>query len=195
MHCHVASAIADPSGQNLVRGEPPEGWGDLLAWSDRQRDTMLERLAAGPDAPAWLPFPAYEQTVGSWARRQAHEAAIHRLDAEHAADQGTVTFEAAFAADGVDELVVTLTPNLRGREVTEGGSVLVHAADAERVWVIQLSTGRPPHAEPISAIPAAVQTDVTIAGTADSVYRAMWNRPNTAKIVGDTALLEPIAAP
>src|SRR5690606_39584907 len=41
--------------------------------------------------------------ICSWARRQAHEAAIHRIDVELAAGAEPTTFDTAFATDGADE--------------------------------------------------------------------------------------------
>src|SRR6204780_1534249 len=64
----------------------------------RRRSTGTARTSCCGflDAPSPLAF---------WARRQAHEPAIHRADAESAA--GDVTpFPAVFAADGIDELLV-----------------------------------------------------------------------------------------
>ena len=56
--------------------------------------------AADPAEPAWT--WSAEQTVGFTFRRQAHEALIHRLDAEQTAGQVT-PLDPALAADGVDE--------------------------------------------------------------------------------------------
>jgi uncharacterized protein (TIGR03083 family) len=62
---------------------------------------------AGPDEAAWswaehLPDG---QTVAFTLRRQAHEALIHRLDAEQAAGLDPTPLDPALAADGVAELL------------------------------------------------------------------------------------------
>jgi hypothetical protein len=44
-------------------------------------------------------------TVSWVARRQAHEALIHRTDAELAAGVTVTRADAALAADGVDDLI------------------------------------------------------------------------------------------
>ncbi|HVW43489.1 MAG TPA: maleylpyruvate isomerase family mycothiol-dependent enzyme [Amycolatopsis sp.] len=191
VHSWVVGSLADPTGQDVQRGRPPEDWDELLAWWDEQRTTMIERLA-DPDAPAWLPWQRFPQVARSWARRQAHEAAIHRLDAEYARGEVPSTlFDPAFAADGIDELIAWMTPaRTDWSKVTVSGTVVLHAADAERVWSVHLEPGVEPVIEP-----GGLEGDAMIAGTADAVYRRVWGRPSEAKVTGDTALLEPLAAP
>ncbi|MQA08339.1 MAG: maleylpyruvate isomerase family mycothiol-dependent enzyme [Pseudonocardiaceae bacterium] len=201
----VVQAIRNPDGEQVAARDPPEAWEDLLNWWDEQRSALFAEFAAGPDAPAWLPFPRYPRITSSWARRQAHEAAIHRLDAEHAlagSDAAnalpTLVFGSDFAADGVDELLAWMMP-YRGdwANSTDTGTVVVHAADAGRVWVAKLEAGERLQVEPMesAADPASLHADVTLAGTADAVYRAVWGRPSTALTTGDVELLKAIAAP
>jgi uncharacterized protein (TIGR03083 family) len=59
-----------------------------------------------PDEPAWswADHVTDGQTVGFTLRRQAHEALIHRLDAEQTAG-GVTPLDPALAADGVAELL------------------------------------------------------------------------------------------
>ncbi|WP_084022681.1 maleylpyruvate isomerase N-terminal domain-containing protein [Amycolatopsis thermoflava] len=199
VHSWVRAAIADPSGANVTRGQPPADWTELLRWWDEQLQGMLAGLA-DPTTPAWLPWTRYEQTTRSWARRQAHETAIHRLDAEHAlagsADASAVpslVFDPEFAADGVDELLAWMLPTrAKWDQFALSGSVLVHAADAGRMWRVVLHPGQPGTIEPVTA---AFEADVTVAGTADAVYRRVWGRPSHASVTGDVRLLEPLAAP
>lgn len=187
----VGKALADPSGREVKPDRPPEDWHELLAWWDEQRTRMVDGLA-DPEAPAWLPFTRYPQVAGSWARRQAHEAAIHRLDAEHAlAAEPSFAFDAGFAADGIDELIAWMLPSRTDWSQFEfTGTVVLHAIDAGRTWAVRLSPGVPP-----SISPDEVEADVTIAGPADAVYRRVWRRPSHAVVTGNTALLEPLASP
>jgi uncharacterized protein (TIGR03083 family) len=187
----VRKALADPTGRDVKPDRPPENWDDLLPWWDQQRTRMIDGLA-DPEAPAWLPFTRYPQVAGSWARRQAHEAAIHRLDAEHSlAAEPTLVFEPEFAADGIDELIAWMLPtrNDWSKSAAEG-SVLLHATDAGRAWAVRLSPGVPP-----SISSGQVAADLTVVGPADAVYRRVWGRPSHAVVTGNTALLEPLASP
>lgn len=62
---------------------------------------------AAPDEPAWswADHVPDGQTVGFTFRRQAHEALIHRLDAEQTAGLPVTPLDPALAADGVAELL------------------------------------------------------------------------------------------
>ncbi|GAB3495446.1 maleylpyruvate isomerase family mycothiol-dependent enzyme [Amycolatopsis cihanbeyliensis] len=199
VHSWVRATMADPSGERAAAGTPPEGWADLLDWWAEQRAGLFEGFAAGPEAPAWMPFRLFPPTTASWARRQAHEAAIHRVDAELALGPraNAVSFDPEFAADGIDELLAWLLPSRpdgwNSGEVA--GEVLVHAADAGRVWTVRLEPGAAPEVRAGAAVPAGFEAGATIAGTADSVYRAVWGRPSRAVMSGNAALLEPLRAP
>ncbi|WP_254126238.1 maleylpyruvate isomerase N-terminal domain-containing protein [Amycolatopsis sp. CA-230715] len=193
VHSLVREAVAHPHAGKVSPEPAPDGWAAVLAWQQAQSAAMLDALGAGPDAPAWLPFPGYAKTTGSWARRQAHEGAIHRLDADTANGDGTPLFDPAFAADGVDEMLTALLPFRPWTDSAATGSVLVHAADAGRVWMLELREGVPPVVA--DGTSATFDADVTVAGTADAVYRRIWGRPSDASVIGDVSLLEPLAAP
>jgi uncharacterized protein (TIGR03083 family) len=79
----------------------PATYDGLLAFFDDSSAALVAALAqADPEEEAWT--WATEQTVGFILRRQAHEALVHRLDAEQAA--GSVTpLDPALAGDGVVE--------------------------------------------------------------------------------------------
>jgi uncharacterized protein (TIGR03083 family) len=199
VHNWVVQAFdTDPAGA-APSGRPtlPDGWEDTLTWWDAKLDAMiagLERL--GPDGPAWT-F-GDDGTAGFWARRQAHETAIHRLDAEHAlAGSGaasavpTLVFEPGFAADGVDEAMLMIARRMQEERSDATGTVLFHAADAGRAWLVTLEPGAAPEIGPADVI----DTDASVVGTADAVYRAAWRRPSTAVVGGDRAVLEALRTP
>jgi uncharacterized protein (TIGR03083 family) len=191
VHDRVVLALdADPAGDPPRPSRPPEDWDTLLTHWDERVDTMLAELARrGPDAPAWA-FGGHSGAA-FWARRQAHETAIHRLDAEHAAHGDAVphlVFTPELAADGVDEV---LTVMVTGHPATVAGTVLVHAADAGRAWLVTLTEGERPEITPATEI----DTDAAVVGTADAVYRALWKRPSTAVVTGDPALVAALRTP
>lgn len=186
----VLSLDADPAGEAPRTERPPEDWDELLAFWDDTVGTMLDGLAArGPGQPAWA-FAHFSGT-SFWARRQAHETAIHRLDAEHAAhgdDVPHLVFDPAFAADGADEALTVMVARF---PVDVAGTVLVHAADAGRAWLVTLTAGE----KPVIGKATELDTDASLVGTADAVYRALWKRPSTAVVNGDPALVAALRTP
>ena len=125
---HLTGVQAFWAGVVVGRPDAPSGSGTEEATRNRDRPgahegrlaafdaasaALLDALAAADPADAAWTW-AEEQTVGFTFRRQAHEALIHRLDAEQTAEQtteqtaeqttGQVTaLDPALAADGVAE--------------------------------------------------------------------------------------------
>jgi uncharacterized protein (TIGR03083 family) len=193
--------LTDPEGESPQREEPPADWDELLSWWDQQAGTLVDTLRKlGPEAPAWVFDPKAPRTVGWWARRQAHEVAIHRLDAAHAlagsdgADAvPTLVYDPEFAADGVDEgLHVGVSRRTLREGVTVSGDVLFHAADAGRAWLVTLTPGEPLR---IGDAEPGIDAGASVVGTADAVYRAVWGRPSHAVRGGDPALIAALRAP
>lgn len=179
--------------------EAPDGWAKLLSWTDEALTELVRTLrVTDPGTAAW----GFTQnaTVAFWARRMAHETAIHRLDAEHAAAGNTeplpgLIFDPAFAADGIDELLAVLVPvpHPAKNTIPTDGTLLVHAADAGQAWQLTLTPGAAPTCHPAQG--AATEVDATMAGTADAVYRAIWGRPHTAVRTGNAELFDAIPTP
>ena len=94
-------AAPDDDGDRPQRPETRE---ELLAFFDASSADLITLLEqADPAEHAWHWSP--EQSVGVTFRRQAHEALIHRLDAEQTAGAAVTPLDPALAADGVAELV------------------------------------------------------------------------------------------
>lgn len=87
--------------------ERPVAYAELLAafdeWSTALVDA-LEGVDVKEEAWTW----SDDHTVGFILRRQAHEALIHRLDAELAAGVTTSELPAELAADGVHEVMAVM---------------------------------------------------------------------------------------
>ena len=180
---------------------PAVGYDDLLAAFDTHHGAFVAALeAADPAEPAWT--WSDEQTVGFTFRRQAHEALIHRLDAELTA--GAVTpLDPRLAADGVDEALAVMfggTPAW-GRFAPLPQHVRVDLADTDtQVWV-QLGAfsgtapdGRVYAEEPDLAVVAdpGVEPDVVLEGLAADVDAWLWRRLSDPDlvVVGDAEVYE-----
>lgn len=200
VHSWAGKALATPPSNEPPRpdeqpsAEGPSAWNDLLTWWDERLAILLDRLrTTAPDTPVWT-FNG-ENVASFWAQRQAHETAIHRLDALHAVgDVPTLLWTPEFAADGVDEYFARLMPRAVNRvPIDVTGTILFHAADAGRTWELRLSPGEPVVVSPVQD--AAVDEDATVAGTADAIYRAVWGRPSPAIVSGNRALLDGLRRP
>lgn len=81
--------------------ERPSSYDEMLAAFDQWSTALTQALDGVPATdPAWT--WSQDQTIGFIVRRQAHEALIHRLDAEQAAGVPS-ELPAELAADGVHE--------------------------------------------------------------------------------------------
>jgi uncharacterized protein (TIGR03083 family) len=196
----VRALGSDPDAGPPRRPDTPGSWDALLSWWDDTVATLATDLrATGPDGPAWVFDRSVPSTAAFWARRQAHETAIHRLDAEHAhvgTDEPSavpsLVFDSVLAADGIAEVLEVLVPRRLAREPSAAeGTVLFHAADAGRAWRVRFVPGAAPEVGPADDIAA----DASVVGTADAVYRAAWHRPSTAVVTGDRALVEALNTP
>ncbi len=95
--------IDGPAEEEILRGGAPDP--ELLAWFRAGYAALAETLATADPALEFATFMAAPSALAFWARRQAHETAIHRADAESAAGT-TPEYPAEFAADGIDELIM-----------------------------------------------------------------------------------------
>jgi uncharacterized protein (TIGR03083 family) len=185
----LTQPVDEPSEEQILAEGP--GDGAVLDWFREGHAALVRTLAdADPDVDCWTFLPA-PSPLAFWARRQAHETAVHRVDAEQAAagpGAGGV-FEPAFAADGVDELLMGfLARNIhRGTWPGLGGTMAIHAEDgpARAEWLV---AGRP-GATGVSRGPGPA--DCTVTGPGRELYLMLWNRgaADGLHVTGDPGVL------
>ncbi|MGO1166131.1 MAG: maleylpyruvate isomerase N-terminal domain-containing protein [Janibacter sp.] len=175
------------------------------------QDLMLRLRNADPAEGAWSWHADPRlHTVGFTMRRQAHEALIHRVDAELAVGDRTA-IDPRLAADGMVECLDWMYgehPSW-GTYVDDGTRVVVHASDTGRRVLLGLGrfTGHDPdEAEDVDeddlrVIDAAVHGSdpgwgVTITGTAEQIDLWLWHRgsEHLLDIDGDDEVRARIAA-
>ncbi|MFI0258376.1 maleylpyruvate isomerase family mycothiol-dependent enzyme [Streptomyces sp. NPDC017056] len=160
--------------------EAPRLPDDALAdWLRDGCRKLVETLRAAPaDLSCWTFLPA-PSPPAFWARRQAHETAVHRADAEAALGAGHTAADPAFAADGIDELLVGIHARERSPMRTEMPKTLLIRATgaAGAAWKVALSDA-PPRAEriPLTAATGGDAADCVLEGAASDLYFALWNR-------------------
>jgi uncharacterized protein (TIGR03083 family) len=140
----------------------------LVDWFRTGHRDLVDTLATAPADLECFTFMAAPTPLTFWARRQAHETAVHRVDAEQAANRPS-TVDPGFAADGVDELLTGFLQRSRKPRTAEPRTVLV-SSDG-RHWLVRFGpdAGATEVDEPQPA-------DTTISGPADTMYLALWNR-------------------
>ncbi|MGO8730699.1 MAG: maleylpyruvate isomerase family mycothiol-dependent enzyme [Streptosporangiaceae bacterium] len=183
--------IDGPTEAEILCAGAPDS--ELLAWFLTGCVALAETLATADPTAEFAAFMAAPSALAFWARRQAHETAIHRADAESAA--GTKPeYPAEFAADGIDELIMGFGRRRKYHPAAGagGGRLRVLAADTGDVWSIEAHEGRlQPRRD--ADDDAANGAGCTVSGAASGVYLYLWNRANAARagvtITGDPSLL------
>ncbi|MDF3299318.1 maleylpyruvate isomerase family mycothiol-dependent enzyme [Streptomyces tropicalis] len=189
VHRWAAGFVAEGRTAPVPLDAGPDLDGDaLVAWYRDGHRRLVGTLAQAPaDVACWTFHPAPSPSpLAFWTRRQAHETAVHRYDAEAARGGAPTAVGADFAVDGIDELLRGFHARSRSRLRTdEPRTVRVRATDTGAVWTVRLSAG-PPAAAPEDT-PTA---DAELAGPAARLYLALWNRLPVPVTTGDRALAE-----
>ncbi|MDJ0342901.1 maleylpyruvate isomerase family mycothiol-dependent enzyme [Streptomyces sp. H10-C2] len=173
-----------------IEGKVPDD-GSLLDWYRESHARLVDALTAAPaDLRCWHFFSA-PSSLEFWARRQAHETAVHRVDAETALGRAPSPVTAAFATDGVDELLAGFHTRSRSRVRSELPRTLrvqaLDAPDGTADWQVHISR-EAPRVERA----ARGDADCTVRGSAADLYLALWNRGpyDRLEVSGDAELVE-----
>ncbi len=198
----VREKLTDPSAAEELKPERPDGRADLLDFYERASRDLGEILSStSPETPAWT--WSTEQTVGFIRRRQAHEALIHRVDAELTAGNRT-PMDSRLSADGVDEVLRIMyggAPPWGTFSPDEAKTLRVLITDTGDAWDITLGrfTGTDPddntaYDEPdirVAVAEPGFPTKATIAGSAADLDCWLWHRPTFEAVTrsGDESVL------
>jgi uncharacterized protein (TIGR03083 family) len=183
----VATARTAPPTSEAELATPPDD-GELLSWFRAGHAALVHTLqTASPDVECWAFLPA-PSPLAFWARRQAHETAIHRLDAESAG--GTApTFATRFAVDGIDELLLGFFSRARSRLVADPPvSLGLQATDADddTAWTIAVG------ASSRDVNRGVARGTCVVGGPASDLYQLLWNRRDATglQVSGDKRVLD-----
>ncbi len=199
----VRERLTDPAAADDSVPERPHDYGALLELCRAAGSALLDALANAEDHErVWTWFPD-DQSVGFIRRRQAHEALIHRLDAELTVPASVTGVDAQLATDGVMEVFDWMygappwaTP---GPPAPVGR---VETTDTQASWVVGLSTwgGTSPNTgttyadEPCLAIVTGGKPSFTVRGPAADLDAWLWNRSSSPAVAlgGDYLAFEQI---
>ncbi len=186
-------ATAPVSTREVPNGRLPDDPARHQAWLNESADLVADAVTAAGDEPVWTftgPRPARW-----WARRRAHEAAVHLADAQLAAGRD-VNLAPWFAADGVGEwlgLVEASTADpARARALGGDGQTLhFHATDPDLPKAGEWLVTRTPSG--VTVEPGHAKADVAVRGPAARLLLLLTRRLPAddpgVEIFGDQALL------
>ena len=147
--------------------------------------TRTDALGAD-DVDRPVPTWAGRQTVGWWLRRQAHETAVHRWDAQQSLATPT-PFSTDLGIDGVDEFLELVVPRFGSAAGGTGETIHLHAtdgADGEGEWLLTLLPDR------VDVTTGHAKGDVAVRGTASDLLLLLWGRrqADELEVFGDAAV-------
>ena len=122
-------ATAPVPMREVADGKLPEDPARHASWLNTGADQVIEAVAAAGSDLVWTMTGM--RPASFWARRRAHEAAVHLADAQLAAGRD-VDLDPVLAADGVDEWLGLIAAGTAGpaRELRgDGQSLHFHATD------------------------------------------------------------------
>lgn len=167
-----ASAVVR-SGEHVQQQAPPAEGG--AAWFLDGAPAFLNSMTSlGPEAPCWG-FGPPPHKAGFWLRRQAHEHAIHLVDARQAHGLKDPVFAEDFLLDGIDEALAMFAPRqIRLQRMPDPGGAVAFSVPDGPSWTVG---------------DGAVAASVT--APPDDMYLGLWGRSelaNSAALDGDINL-------
>lgn len=181
--------LTTAQAQGLERPERPSDRAGLLTFFTTVSGELGGALAAAaPGTPAWT--WSDDHTVGFIRRRQAHEALIHRVDAELTAGDRTA-MDPQLSADGIDEALRIMyggdVPSWGTFEADETRTMRIRATDTGDSWLVRLGrfSGTDPqdsttHDQAGIQVPQAdpgTAATATVTGPAADLDCWLWRRP------------------
>ena len=198
----VEGRITDSAeADKLVRDDRPADRAGLEAFYAESSARLAKALTdTPPETTVWT--WSDEQTAGFIRRRQAHEALVHRLDAELTAGNRT-PMDRAMCADGVDEVLRIMYGGHPGWSTftrAEGQTLRLQATDGGESWLLTLGrlTGTDPKSGPyddtdidVEATDPGTPAAATLTGTIEDLECWLWHRPTIGAVQrsGDEAVL------
>ena len=181
--CKPAPKTLDTEAGRAV-GQGP-GDDELLDWFVSGHAALVSALRdAPPDlvVETFLPAPT---PLHFWARRQAHETAVHCADADAACGQ-LANFAPEFAQDGMGELLLGFAAR-KSKALDAGATILLDALDGPS-WLVTLG-GERIRADVVEngnqvADDADTGDRLSVRGASSDLYLWLWNRDSNVVIDG-----------
>jgi len=178
----VQTRATDREGIEEPLDRPDE---ELPAWFDDVSAGLVKTLEdTDPDTRVWS-WAGGQQDVAWVARRQAHEAAVHRWDAQRAIGEPE-PIAADLAADGIDEFFEWMLGPEDAAAFEGALAVRFAPSDGDRSWVVSVKDGR------LDLNLDVATVDATARGSTSDLVLLLWRRltPDDIQVEGDRATLE-----
>lgn len=174
-------SVTDPTSFEL---DIPNDSQEILNWFEKGWRELYEIFESNKsDYPAWN-WTGKNLTLGWMIRRQAHEAAIHRYDAELAqmglpnlnsfkslpAESLPFGFDPDFAVDGLNERLEVSIGGKPHLKANLPGSIHLHATDTDAEWTVTITEGI------VTVTRDHQKADAAIRATASELYLWSWGR-------------------
>ena len=185
---YVRDGLDVPDADLETTAGPRPSDDELAGWFGDGVEALTSALRDAPEDLSCWTFLEAPSPRAFWARRQAHETAIHRVDLDGATGS-TRGFPPAFAADGIDELLFAFLGRPgRAPRVAAPATFRLEAEDAPRAWNVGMSSER---FDITSDVPAT-RVDALVRGTASDLYVLLWNRGRSdgLEVRGDVSALD-----
>ena len=177
----VSAGTTEPPPRAATHVPPADE--NLLDWYETGLVELVATLrTTPPDAPAWHMSPAADKVAASWARRQAHELVVHRMDLEAAAGVAHAPVDPELAEDGVDELLSIVVPRWTHTEPLNSAdaAIGVSCTDTGRTWSVRVLSG----AVTVGGARTGSE-DAHLQGPATALLLHLWGRPAEVTVEGD----------
>jgi len=183
--------------REIPDGKLPADEGERPGWLRAGAARLVDTVDTAGDEPVWTHLGL--GPVRYWARRMAHETAVHRADAQIALGERP-RIDPAIAADGIDEWLGFLAAPGHGGDApsldTLHGKVLhLHVTDeavAGGEWLIR------PGRDGATVEPGHGKGDVAVRGPASDMLLVLMQRfpasDPSVEVLGDAALLDALLA-
>ncbi|HEY1832291.1 MAG TPA: maleylpyruvate isomerase family mycothiol-dependent enzyme [Acidimicrobiales bacterium] len=174
----VSGGITDPGQVDFeaLRQSNPGGEG-LASWFIEGHAALVSALEEADGDVECFTFMAAPSPLAFWARRQAHETAIHRLDTELTAGVAPTMVAPVFASDGIDEMLRGFLPRRHKSAVSPVPlTLLVLCSDTSRSWRVTMGPDGLVCEVGVGVGGDSDGAECSVMGPACDLYYALWNR-------------------
>jgi uncharacterized protein (TIGR03083 family) len=171
----LTTMVDEPDEEAILAAAPDDG--SRPGWVAEGHAALVGALRSAPDDLVCWTFLAAPWPLAMWARRQAHETAVHRVDAQQAAGIAVTPVGADLAADGIEELLCCFYGRSGVPDGEPTGKIGLVPTDRPERWTVST------FAKGVSTARGLDDCDVTVRASANDLYLLLWNRVGAQAVV------------